>query len=330
MITPNKFSSLTGLVILFSLIAIQPCFALFGKSEKTHEHKELYIQNHSNIDKKFKAADGSVYNLKLELFIPHPENGDIVVSTFYDEASERSIEDIAWINLSNKNLEKRIEKFSIRQEINKVYEQLAIDHNPGLAYDRLTQEKHIINKLFYFHKNDIIAKKINSKNIGENFLEISFSNKDKKRIDVNKYVYQEMTYNVVELPVKRSKQKNKKDKDAKAHPAEQAFLPSSAKAEAVAPSKQTVTVSPGSPANLAPTTATSENPYLNPETSETAQELHDAQNALEEFSRQVYPQNYSDEPSADTESEVDPSELNQMQKMLDDEYYGDEEGEEDF
>lgn len=326
MITPIKFSSLIGLVILSSLIAIQPGFALFGSSEKTHEHKELYIQNHSNIDKKFRAADGSVYNLKLELFIPHPENGDIVVSTFYDEASERSIEDIAWINVSNKNIEKRIEKFSTRKEVNKVYEQLAIDHNPGLAYDRLTQEKHIINKLFYFHKNDIIGKKINSKNVGENFLEISFSNKDKKRIDVNKYVYQEMTYNVVELPVKRSKKK--KDKDAKADPAEQAFLPSSAKAGEPAPSRQPIIVSPLNPVNVAP--AGAENPYLNPGTSETAQELHDAQTALEEFSRQVYPQNYSEQPSANTESEVDPSELNQMQKMLDDEYYGDEEGDEEF
>ncbi len=321
MITPNKFRLLSGLVILASLIAIQPGFALFGGSKKKHERKELYIQNHSNIDKKFRAGDGSVYNLKLELFIPHPENGDIVVSTFYDEASERSIEDIAWILVSKKGVERKVEKFSMRQEINKVYEQLAIDHNPGLAYDRLTQEKHIINKLFYFHKNDIIGKKINSKNIGTNFLEISFSNKDKKRIDVNKYVYQEMTYNVVELPVKRSKPKKKKDKDAKAHPAEQAFLPSSAKAGAPAPSKEPITVSPLNPVNPAGT----ENPYLNPETSETAQELHDAQNALEEFSRQVYPQNYSEEPSADTESEVDPNELNQMQKMLDDEYYGEEE-----
>lgn len=293
--------------------------AFWGKNQNKTQ-KEIFLSNKATIDKKFRSADGSIYSLKFEIYIP-VENGEIAILTDYDEASERTIKDLVWI-VQNKSTERSVSKLSVKESVNKIYEQIATESNPGLAYDRLSQEKHIISKIFYFPKSTIIPKKIKTNTLEDNFLEIVFANDDIKRIPINNDIYKEKEFTEVKLPVKRSKENDKAPVKI-----QEANI---VKATSAAPVP--ASTNNASPAPEQPVTNDSNNPYLQPSLSEEGQDLLNLKNELDQFSREVYPQNYNESESGSTldQSEDADQDTNALQQMIDDEYYGEEDEEEDL
>lgn len=275
-------------IFLISIFITQNANAAFLDffKKKPKPDKKFFIQNQVSINKKFESQNGTRYDLRLNIDIPYDANGAITVAAFYDEASEQAIEDIAWI-IVHKTKETKIPRSVVKQEINKVYEQLAINQDPSLSYDRITEEKHIINKYFLFPRKSIIPEVISLKTIRENYLEITFADSSIKRIAINKYIYpfSDLEAKPVQLPVERTKMPKIEPEKPKAEN----------KAELQNRIQSQTTLQPPPPSN---------NSYLNlnnpqgaayPEESNTAKELEELKNELDQYMREVY----SEEDSED-------------------------------
>ncbi len=101
-----------------------------------------------------------VLDLRIAIRIP-PDQAFITITTLYDEVTENPIELITWVRESGKNKTiNRIKPFKIDQVLNQNMESIAIEYNPTLAYDRIYDNKHIINKTFYFNQLEVFDPKI--------------------------------------------------------------------------------------------------------------------------------------------------------------------------
>lgn len=187
------------LVILVSQIAFSApsqAFLWFGKKNKeaTESSKEVLLNEEVIINNKYKSADG-IFEIKLAIHIP-PNGEDIRIISFDDELNKLQIENVNWIveRSPDKKVTHRLFKPSLirpyetKTEVNEVYENYAVDFNPDKAYDRIAEDKHMINKSFIFKKSDVFKE--NKEKIAH-FLEITFSNGMKKSIRIEEKIYQE-------------------------------------------------------------------------------------------------------------------------------------------
>lgn len=185
------------LLILVSQIAFSSpsqAFLWFGKKDQNESKKEVLLNEEVVINNKYKSNDG-IFEIKLAIHIP-PQGEDLRIISFDDELNKLQIENVNWLveRSPNKKITHRLFKpslikpYEIKTEVNKVYENYAVDFNPDKAYDRIAEDKHMVNKSFIFKKADIFRE--NKEKIAH-FLEITFSNGMKKSIRIEEKIYQE-------------------------------------------------------------------------------------------------------------------------------------------
>ena len=97
---------------------------------------------------------------------------------------------------ANKILYLYIQAYKTDEMVNKIAEAYTMESNPSQAYDRVTEDKHIINKNFYFKKDEVLGE--NEKQIAQ-FLELSFSGALKKKLRIDEKLYEEPSQIVPEL-----------------------------------------------------------------------------------------------------------------------------------
>jgi len=184
------------ILILISQIALtapSQGFLWFGKKKPVIE-KEILLNEEVLINNKYKSKDG-IFEIKLAIHIP-PNGDEVKIISFDDELNELQIDQVNWLveKSPNKKITHRLFKpdlikpYETKVDVNEVYENYAVDFNPDKAYDRIAEDKHIINKSFSFHKSEIFQE--NKEKIAH-FLEITFSNGMKKSIRIEEKIYQE-------------------------------------------------------------------------------------------------------------------------------------------
>ena len=208
-------------LILLILLVFEPntSQAFFWRKKQKKDQPKVLINEEVLIHGKFKgqgSADPVLSKiLELRLAIHIPRNSDVLtITTLYDEASENPIEEIAWVREAKNRKVIKTHPFKTEEIINKRLEELSINYNPSLAYDRITEGKHVINKSFLFRQSDAIGDR---KKEVAHFLELDIPSKHgirTKRIRIdNKLYYREPTVAKIPAPheIKKSKRERKEE-----------------------------------------------------------------------------------------------------------------------
>lgn len=187
-----RFLSLILLTILVSNLGAE-AFLWFGKKDKENK-KEILLNEEVLIDSKYQSYDG-IFKIKLAIHIA-PNSSEIKIISFDDELNEFQIDKVNWIveqrpdeaKLHKLFKPRKIEPIQTSIEVNELYESYSVDFDPNKAYDRISDNKHILNKYFIFKKDKVFKE--NKEKIAH-FLEITFSNGMKKLIRIEEKIYQE-------------------------------------------------------------------------------------------------------------------------------------------
>jgi hypothetical protein len=89
-------------------------------------------------------------------------------------------------------------------EVLKQMEQMALAYDPTSAYDRIVEDKHVINKSFFFNKAEIFT---NLEKEFAHFLEIEFAGNIKKQLRIDSQIYLKPEPLVSPATATKSKQK---------------------------------------------------------------------------------------------------------------------------
>ena len=181
------------------------------KDKKASESQEEVLLNEEVvINSKYRSVDG-IFDVKLIIHIPH-NSEEVKVISFDDELNEVQIDQINWLVEQNPN-KKIIHKlfqpviikaYKTETNVNEAYESHAVDFNPDKAYDRIADDKHLVNKSFSFEKKKIFK---NNKERIAHFLELTFSNGLKKSIRIEEKIYQEPIDITVEFSLAKKAKK---------------------------------------------------------------------------------------------------------------------------
>ena len=165
----------TVLLILILMLVTMPAqaFRLFRHKDQTPSqtiiNEEILIEGKFANSSNSKINPTTVLDLRIAIHIPRDEQ-PLTITTLYDEINENPIEQITWVvDQGKKQKPIKIKAFKIDQIINQKIESIAMEYNPTLAYDRINDNKHIINKTFYYDKATIFK---NTSNKPKLFLEL--------------------------------------------------------------------------------------------------------------------------------------------------------------
>lgn len=124
--------------------------------------KELPLNQNIIVGGKFQAKDhknNEIYELRLAIQ-DHPEYNVFTIVSLYDESTLNPIEDIVWINQEDsKKPEHRIKAIKVESKINQDLEATAVETNPTLAYDRVHANQHVVSKIFFYNRDEILPVK---------------------------------------------------------------------------------------------------------------------------------------------------------------------------
>lgn len=180
------------LVVLFTLLvsALMPVGAFFPffKKKKQQVIEPLHI-NEEFLVQKNTEVDGVLYPIRFAVYIPR-NNEFIKLSALYDELSQEPITNVTWITEAKNKKSKApvvIKAIKTETQILEKMEQLALAYDPSSAYDRITEDKHVINKSFFFNRAEVFGE-INRPIAHFVELEIGGNTKQQFRIDDEIYL----------------------------------------------------------------------------------------------------------------------------------------------
>lgn len=161
-------NALSLLFILLLTILPAQAFRLFHRPNKAPQqiglNEEILIEGKFGNPTTSKLNPIMALDLRLAIHIPRDQEY-LTITTLYDEINENPIEQITWVvDQGKKQKPIKIKAVKIDQVINQKIESIALEYNPTLAYDRINDNKHIINKTFYYQQAAIfgdISKKPN-------------------------------------------------------------------------------------------------------------------------------------------------------------------------
>ncbi len=147
------------LIILLSSIVFSLEAHAFFKSRKQAPIPPKQIRDTVSIDPVRDYYSNKVSNLKLAIFIP-PHLDQVAVQVLYDEAEE-DVQAIKW-QISKDNITREISSIKSESNIETHLEELMFKLNPSLAYDRVSNGKHIRRTNYFFTKSEIFPVEIPS------------------------------------------------------------------------------------------------------------------------------------------------------------------------
>ena len=210
-------------LVLISLFLYPNCAQAFFWNKKTKDQAaaiKVLINEEILINGKFKGSNGGdsvlsqILELRLAIHIPRDQES-LTITTLYDEASENPIETITWLREGDKGKTYRAKPYKTESIINKRLEEMSISYNPSLAYDRISENKHVINKIFHFKQSEAIGER--DREIAH-FLDLDMPGNNgprSKRIRIdNKLYYREAPIAIIPEPIKlKQSRKQKKQED---------------------------------------------------------------------------------------------------------------------
>lgn len=215
----RKIALILLVILLFEPNSAQ-AFLWFGKKSKTQDKPKVLINEEVLIHGKFKGQGSpdqvlsQILELRLAIHIPR-DSDELTITTLYDEASENPIEQITWVREGKNRGIVKTHPYKIEEIVNHKLEELSINYNPSLAYDRITEGKHVINKSFIFKQSDAIGDR--EKPIAH-FLELQIPAKSGakiKRIRIDNKLYYQEPQIITTIPgpheIKQSKRKRKEE-----------------------------------------------------------------------------------------------------------------------
>ncbi|MBT6843937.1 MAG: hypothetical protein HOA17_09140 [Candidatus Melainabacteria bacterium] len=221
---------LLTIVLISQILCPISAQAFFWNRKKKNQPApvKVLINEEVLINGKFKGSHGGdsvlsqILELRLAIHIPR-DNDSLTITTLYDEASENPIETITWLREGKKGKSYRAKPYKTESLINKRLEEMAISYNPSLAYDRISENKHVINKVFHFKQSEAIGER--DKEIAH-FLDLDMpGNKGprSKRIRIdNKLYYREAPIATIPEPVKLKKSRKQRKQESQQRAAYQA------------------------------------------------------------------------------------------------------------
>jgi hypothetical protein len=185
------------IIFILQLTCSYPAYAFwnpFKKTQVARNYTELLLNEEVLINSKYRSVDG-IFHIKLAINIPSDAE-DLKITSFVDEMNELQIENVNWIveqrpdkKKTHKLFQPRIVKaYKSEKLIDSKAEVMHIDYDPDKAYDRISDDKHMIVRTFYFTRADIFGE---NKERVANFLELSFNDGLKKSIRIEEKLYQE-------------------------------------------------------------------------------------------------------------------------------------------
>ncbi len=143
------------LALLLSLSLLNANAAFFKKSSKTTTSPgENYLSEFTHVEKLF-ASSSNKYPLRADIIIP-AAGDEFQLMLHYDELTDMPIKDIAWISGRKAQA---IAPLRSESNINTQLEKMVNRSNPGIAYDRMQTNKHVISKTYYFKKSKVFPSK---------------------------------------------------------------------------------------------------------------------------------------------------------------------------
>ena len=172
------------------LIFVAPANAFKKKSGKNKA--QVFLKDSFLLEKNI-VLDGELYALRIGYALV-PNSDEMIISTVYDELLQKPINNILWQTTeikASKIPPKSYTPHKIEQVILKQMEEMAQTLDPNLAYDRFINDKHLIQKKFFFKKSEIfdMSKPLQEK---KQILEINFLAKNanlKFPLDISELIY---------------------------------------------------------------------------------------------------------------------------------------------
>lgn len=204
------------LVLLILLLEPNSAQAFFGKKKAKKEAPKALVNEEVLIHGKYRDNQdetvlSKILELRLAIHIPRDQDS-LTITTLYDEASENPIEKITWLREGEKGEAITAYPFKTESIINKKLEEMSISYNPSLAYDRISENKHVINKIFYFKQAEAIGDR--AKPIAH-FLDLHMPgdhgpSQKRIRIDDKLYYQEPQVAFIPQAPKKKEKSKAEK------------------------------------------------------------------------------------------------------------------------
>jgi hypothetical protein len=178
----------------FLFLPVNAIWNPFKKPEKPRNIAELLLNEEVVIDSKYRSVD-RLFHIKLAINIPSSFE-DLKITSFNDELNEIQIEKVNWIIEQKPDMKKThklfqpklVQAYKSEKLVDSKSELMYIDYDPDKAYDRISDEKHMVIRNFYFPRSEVFTG--NNESIAH-FLELTFNNGMKKSIRIEEKLYQE-------------------------------------------------------------------------------------------------------------------------------------------